>query len=115
MHKNFKDILLDKAFGTEYNFIKEKHCCQDKSLDTLDKAKNISNNMKERMKRELTLMIQKPVFRIEEVMKDCDITHSTATKIVNLFVGLKLVKQVNDKQRYRVYEYVPLMECIQKI
>ena len=107
--------MLDKAFGTEYNFIKEKHRCLDKSLDTLDRAKNISNHMKERMQRELTLMYQKPVFRIEEVMNACNITHSTATKMVNLFVGLKLVKQVNDKQRYRVYEYMPLMECIKKL
>ena len=107
--------MLDKAFSAEYNFIKEKHRCLNKSLDTLNKAKNIPNSMKERMKRELTQMYQKPVFRIEEVMNDCDITHSTATKMVNLFVGLKLVKQVNDKQRYRVYEYIPLMECIERI
>lgn len=84
-------------------------------LDMLDKAKDVSNHMKERMKHELTLMFQKPVFRIEELMNDCSITHSTATKMLNLFVGLKLVKQVNDKQRYRVYEYIPLMECIQRI
>ena len=107
--------ILDKAFTTEYNFIKEKHCCLDKGLDVLDKAKNISNQIKERMKRELMLMHQKPVFRIEEVMNDCDITHSTATKMVTLFVELKLVKQMNDKQRYRIYEYIPLMECIQRI
>lgn len=107
--------MLDKAFGTEYNFIKEKHRCMDKSLDTIDKAMNISINMKERMKLELSLMCQKPIFRIEEVMNDCNVTHSTATKMVNLFVKLKLVKQVNDKQRYRVFEYAPLMECIQRI
>lgn len=71
--------------------------------------------MKERMKRELTLMCKKPVFRIEELMNDCDITHSTATKMVNLFIELNLVRQVNHKQRYRVYEYIPLIECIQRI
>lgn len=106
---------LDIAFGTEYNFIKEKYVCLDKSRDVLDKAKNIPNHMKERMKRELIMMSQKPVFRIEELMKDCDITHSTATKMVNLFIELNLVKQVNNKQRYRVYEYIPLIECIHKI
>lgn len=107
--------MLDKVFTTEYNFIKEKHCCLDKSRDALDKAKNIPNNMKERMKHELVMMSQKPFFRIEELMNDCNITHSTATKMVNLFVGLDLVKQVNEKQRYRVYEYTPLVECIQRI
>lgn len=55
--------MLDKVFGTEYNFIKEKHCCFNKSLDALDKAKNIPNNMKERMKRGLVMMYQKPYFR----------------------------------------------------
>ena len=107
--------MLDKVFGTEYNFIKEKHCCFNKSLDVLDKAKNIPNHMKERMKHGLIMMYQKPFFRIEELRNDCDITHSTATKMVNLFIELKLVKQVNDKQRYRVYEYIPLMECIRRI
>ena len=107
--------MLDKAFGTEYNFIKEKRCSLDKSFDTLNKARNVSDHMKERMKRELTLMCKKPVFRIEELMNDCDITHSTATKMVNLFIELNLVSQVNHKQRYRVYEYIPLMECIQRI
>ena len=110
----FLDIL-DKTFGTEYSFIKEKHRCLDRSRDVLNKAKNIPNHMKERMKREMIMMYQKPVFRIEELMNDCDITHSTATKMVNLFIELKLVKQVNDKQRYRVYEYIPLTECIQRI
>lgn len=107
--------MLDKVFGIEYNFIKEKHCCFNKSLDVLDKAKNIPNHMKERMKHGLIMMYQKPFFRIEELRNDCDITHSTATKMVNLFIELKLVKQVNDKQRYRVYEYIPLMECIRRI
>ena len=107
--------MLDKVFGTEYNFIKEKHCCFNESLDVLDKAKNIPNHMKERMKHGLIMMYQKPFFRIEELRNDCDITHSTATKMVNLFIELKLVKQVNDKQRYRVYEYIPLMECIRRI
>ena len=107
--------ILDKTFGTEYSFIKEKHRCLDRSRDVLNKAKNIPNHMKERMKREMIMMYQKPVFRIEELMNDCDITHSTATKMVNLFIELKLVKQVNDKQRYRVYEYIPLTECIQRI
>ena len=107
--------ILDKTFGTEYSFIKEKHRCLDRSRDVLNKAKNIPNHMKERMKREMIMMYQKPVFRIEELMNDCDITHSTATKMVNLFIELKLVKQANDKQRYRVYEYIPLTECIQRI
>jgi len=107
--------MLDKALGKEYSFIKEKHIYMKKSQDTLDKGKNISNQMKERMKCELSMMCQKPIFRIEEVMNACNITHSTATKMVNLFVELKLVKQVNDKQRYRVYEYMPLMECIKKL
>lgn len=108
-------IMLDKSFSVEYNFIKEKHCCMDKSLDVLDKAKNIPGHMKKRMKKELIMMLQKPIFRIEELMNDCSITHSTATKMVNLFIELKLVKQVNNKQRYRVYEYMPLMKCIQRI
>ena len=95
--------ILDKTFGTEYSFIKEKHRCLDRSRDVLNKAKNIPNHMKERMKREMIMMYQKPVFRIEELMNDCDITHSTATKMVNLFIELKLVKQANDKQRYRKY------------
>ena len=68
-----------------------------------------------RMKHELVMMSQKPFFGIEELRIDCNITHSTATKMVNLFVGLDLVKQVNEKQRYRVYEYTPLVECIQRI
>ena len=55
--------MLDKVFGTEYNFIKEKHCCLEKSRDTLDKAENIPIHMKERMKHELMMMHQKPFFR----------------------------------------------------
>ena len=107
--------MLDKALGKEYSFINEKHIHMDKSQDTLDKAKNIPNQLKERMKRELNMMCQNPVFRIEDVMKDCNITHSTATKMVNLFIELNLVRQMNDKQRYRIYEYIPLMECIRRI
>ena len=107
--------MLDKVFGTEYNFIKEKHCCLNKSLDVLEKAKNIHIHRRGRLKRGLAMMYQKPFFRVEELKNECDITHSTATKMVNLFIALKLVKQVNDKQRYRVYEYIPLTECIQRI
>lgn len=55
-------IMLDKSFGAEYNFIKEKHCCMDKSLDVLDKAKTIPGHMKKRMKKELIMMLQKPIF-----------------------------------------------------
>lgn len=48
-------------------------------------------------------------------MNDFDITHSTATKMINAFIKMGIVKQINKKQRYRVYEYVSLMECIKKI
>ena len=71
--------------------------------------------MRNKMIMELGFMQQMPFFRIEDVMNHCDITHSTATKMVDILVKLKIVKQVDNKQRYRVYEYVSLTECIKKI
>ena len=67
------------------------------------------------MLMELGFMQQMPFFRIEDVMNHCDITHSTAVKMVNTFIKLKIVKQADNKQRYLVYEYVSLTECIKKI
>lgn len=106
---------MDKALNTACEFIKEKHHCMIKSVETVNKAKNISANMKNKMLKELEHMQQTPLFRIEDVVNHCGITHSTATKMVNTFVSLKIVKQSDSKQRYRVYEYAPLMECIRKI
>ncbi len=60
-------------------------------------------------------MQQALLFRIEDVMNHCDIKHSTATKVVNTYITLKIVKQEDSKQQYHVYEYAPLMECIRKI
>ena len=60
-------------------------------------------------------MQQMLFFRIEEVMNHCDITHNTVTKMVDTFIKLKIVKQIDNKQRYRVYKYVSLTECIKKI
>lgn len=68
--------------------------------------------MKDRMIKELGMMRQMPLFQIEDVMNHCGITHSTVSKMINMFIELKIVKQADDKQRYRVYEYAPLMECI---
>ena len=36
--------ILDKTFGTEYSFIKEKHRCLDRSRDVLNKAKELLRN-----------------------------------------------------------------------
>lgn len=107
--------ILDKALNAAYGFIEEQHHCMIKSMNALNKLKKISVNMKDRMHKELELMQQMPLFRIEDVMNHCGITHSTAAKMVNIFIGLKIVKQIDDKQRYRVFKYVPLMECIKRI
>ncbi len=107
--------IMDKALNVACKFIEEQHHCKIKSVKIVNKAKNISANVKSKMLNELEHMWQAPLFRIEDVMKHSDITHSTATKIVNTFISLKIVKQVDDKQRYRVFEYVPLMECIRQI
>lgn len=107
--------ILDKALNATCEFIEGQHRSMIESVEAINKAKDISVNMKDRMLKELGHMQQIPLFRIEDVMRHCDITHSTATKMVNAFISLKIVKQVDDKQRYRVYEYTPLMECIRRI
>lgn len=110
----YLDILV-RAIEVEYNFIIEQHRCKVKSLETVKKVKGVSVNMRNQMFQEVGFMHQTPVFRIEDVMHDFDITHSTATKMINAFIKKKIVKQINEKQRYRMYEYVPLMESIKKI
>lgn len=107
--------IMNKALNATCEFIEEQHRCMIRSVKAVNKAKNISSNMKNKMLKELKHMQQAPLFRIEDVMNCCDITHSTATKVVNTFIALKIVKQADSKQRYRVYEYAPLMECIRKI
>ncbi|MCD7835608.1 MAG: hypothetical protein LUG83_02920 [Lachnospiraceae bacterium] len=107
--------ILDKALNAACGFVEVQHRCMIKSMNVVNKLKNISVNMKDRMYKELGLMQQMPLFRIEDVMNHCGITHSTAAKMVNIFIGMKIVKQVDDKQRYCVYEYSPLMECIRKM
>ena len=107
--------ILMRAIEAEYNFIIEQHQCKMKSLETVKKVKDVSANMKNQMLQEVGFMHQAPVFRVEDVMHDFDITHSTATKMINAFIKMKIVKQINEKQRYRMYEYVPLMESIKKI
>lgn len=66
-------------------------------MSAVKKLKNISVNMKDRMYKELGLMQQMPLLRIEDVMNHCGITHNTAAKMVNIFIELKIVKQVDDK------------------
>ncbi len=107
--------IMDKALNATCVFIEEQHRCMIKSMKAVSKVKNISANMKDKLIKELGHMHRTPFFRIEDVMNHCDITHSTATKMVNTFIALKIVKQADSKQRYRVYEYAPLMECIRKI
>ena len=107
--------IMDKALETACRFIQEKHKHMETSINTVKRVKNISPNMRNKMIMELGFMQQMPFFRIEDVMNHCDITHSTATKMVDILVKLKIVKQVDNKQRYRVYEYVSLTECIKKI
>lgn len=107
--------IIVRAIETEYNFIAEQHLCMMKSLEKVKKVKGVSANMRTQMSQELNFMCKAPVFRIEDVMNDFGITHSTATKMINAFIKIKIVKQINEKQRYRVYEYVPLMESIKKI
>ncbi len=107
--------IMNKALNATCEFIEEQHRCMIKSVKAVNKAKNISSNMKNKMLKELEHMHQAPLFRIEDVMNRCDITHSTATKMVNTFIALKIVKQADSKQRYRVYEYAPLMECIRRM
>lgn len=36
-------------------------------------------------------------------------------KMINALIKMRIVKQINEKQRYRVYGYVSLMEWIKKI
>lgn len=104
--------ILDRAIEAENLFIVEQHSCMMKSLEKIEKVKNISSNMRNQMFQEMNRMHQMPVFRIEDVMKDFGITHSTATKMINVFEKIGIVRQMNDKQRYRIYEYLPLIECI---
>ena len=98
--------IMDKALNATCEFIEEQHRCMIKSVKAVNKVKNISANMKDKMIKELEHMQRTPLFYIEDVMKHCDITHNTATKLVNTFIALKLVKQADSKQRYRIYEYV---------
>ena len=107
--------ILMRAIEVEYNFIIEQHQCKMKSLEIVKKVKGVSANMRIQMAQELKFMCQIPVFRVEDVMHDFDITHTTATKLINAFIKKKIVKQINEKQRYRMYEYVSLMESIKKI
>ena len=85
------------------------------SINTVKRVKNISPNMRNKMLMELGFMQQMPFFRIEDVMNHCNITHSTAVKMVNTFIKLKIVKQADNKQRYRVYECISLTESIRRV
>ena len=107
--------IMDKALQIVCRFIEEQHRHMATNINAVNRVKNISPNMRNKMIMELGFMQQMPFFRIEDVMNHCDITHSTAVKMVNTFIKLKIVKQADNKQRYRVYEYVSLTECIKKI
>ena len=107
--------IMDKALEAICSFIEEQHKDMATSINAINRVKNISPNMRNRMIMELEFMKQMPFFRIEDVMNHCDITHSTAVKMVNIFIKLKIVKQVDNKQRYRVYECIPWAESIRKI
>ena len=56
------------------------------------KMKGVSVNMRNQMLQEVSFMRQAPVFRIEDVMNDFDITHSTATKMINAFIEKRIMK-----------------------
>lgn len=107
--------IMDKALEAVCRFIQEQQKHMETSINAVNRVKNISPNMRNKMIMELGFMQQMPFFRIEDVMNHCNITHSTAVKMVNTFIKLKIVKQADNKQRYRVYEYVSLTECIKKI
>lgn len=106
---------MDKALEAICRFIEEQHKDMATSINAVNRVKNISPNMRNRMIMELEFMKQMPFFRIEDVMNHCDITHSTAVKMVNIFIKLKIVKQVDNKQRYRVYKCISLAESIRRV
>ena len=54
--------------------------------------KGVSVNMRNQMLQEVSFMRKAPVFRIEDVMNDFDITHSTATKMINAFIEKRIMK-----------------------
>ena len=106
---------MDKALEVVCRFIEEQHKHMSTSINAVNRVKNISPNMRNKMIKELGFMQQMPFFRIEDVMNHCNITHSTAVKMVNIFIKLKIVKQADNKQRYRVYECISLTESIRRI
>ena len=106
--------IMDKALEAICRFIEEQHKDMATSINAVNRVKNISPNMRNRMIMELEFMKQMLFFRIEDVMNHCDITHSTAVKMVNIFIKLKIVKQVDNKQRYRVYKCISLAESIRE-
>ena len=107
--------IMDKALEVVCRFIEEQHKHMSTSINAVNRVKNISPNMRNKMIKELGFMQQMPFFRIEDVMNHCNITHSTAVKMVNIFIKLKIVKQADNKQRYRVYECISLTESIRRI
>ena len=106
---------MDKALEVVCRFIEEQHKHMSTSINAVNRVKNISPNMRNKMIKELGFMQQMPFFRIEDVMNHCNITHSTAVKMVNIFIKLKIVKQADNKQRYRVYECISLTESIRRV
>ena len=107
--------IMDKALEAICRFIEEQHKDMATSINAVNRVKNISPNMRNRMIMELGFMQQMPFFRIEDVMNHCDITHSTAVKMVNIFIKLKIVKQADNKQRYRGYKCISLAESIRRV
>lgn len=107
--------IMDKTLEAVCRFIQEQHKHMETSINAVNGVKNISPNMRNKMIMELGFMWQMPFFRIEDVMNHCNITHSTAVKMVNTFIKLKIVKQADNKQRYRVYECISLTESIRRV
>ena len=107
--------IMDNALEAICRFIEEQYKDMATSINAVNRVKNISPNMRNKMIMELGFMQQMPFFRIEDVMNHCDITHSTAVKMVNILIKLKIVKQADNKQRYRVYECISLTESIRRV
>jgi ribosomal protein S25 len=62
----------------------------------------------------VTYMEKNPIFAISDVGHELNISYNTAAKSVNILENENIVKEVSDKQRYRLYVYERYLQEILK-
>lgn len=92
--------LLCRAFERTNQMIMAVEELQKESLSSILKEKQ-----QELLKSILIYMEETPVFAVADIEKEFDVAYNTAAKMINILKKHDIVREISERQRYRIFCY----------